>query len=183
MTYARSRILTSLMALAGLLSLLAACAPSRQPRMAVVSLPAALITTVAIASGPLKLQASLVRPLGAGRFRAIVYNHGSEADPSSDHRRAIGAFFQSHGYVVLFPYRRGASGSEGVHWEKRVAGVPEAQRSAAIVRAIEEENDDVLAAIEWVKKLTYVDPRRVSVAGCSFGGIHSLLAAERSQSV
>jgi dienelactone hydrolase len=124
-----------------------------------------------------------MRPPGAGPFRALVYNHGSEAEASYEDRRAVGRFFQLHGYVVLFPHRRGASGSEGVHWKERVAGVPDAQRSAAIVHAIEEENDDVIAAIEWVRRLTYVDPRRVAVAGCSFGGIHALLAAERSQSI
>ncbi len=139
-------------------------------------------TSVSIASGPFELKATLARPVGEGPFRAIVYNHGSAAAPSYKEQREIGEFFQRHGIITLFPYRRGSSGSEGVHWEKRVEHVPANGRFAAIVRAIEEDNDDVIASIEWLRKLPDVDPRRVAVAGCSFGGIQALLTAERTKS-
>ncbi len=39
--------------------------------------------------------------------------------------------------------------------------------------------DDVAAAVAYVKGLPEVDRTRIAVAGCSVGGIQSLLAAER----
>src|SRR5262249_662554 len=39
--------------------------------------------------------------------------------------------------------------------------------------------DDQLAGLDYVKRLNYVDTSRLAVAGCSFGGIQTLLAAER----
>ena len=48
------------------------------------------------------------------------------------------------------------------------------------VRLLEGEHlDDQLAGQAYVKRLPYVDPQRLVVAGCSFGGIETLLAAER----
>ena len=39
--------------------------------------------------------------------------------------------------------------------------------------------DDQIAGPAYLKTLAYVDTRRLVVAGCSFGGIQTLLAAER----
>jgi len=44
---------------------------------------------------------------------------------------------------------------------------------------LEEQLDDQLAGQAYLKSLSYVDQSRVAVAGCSYGGIQSLLAAER----
>lgn len=35
------------------------------------------------------------------------------------------------------------------------------------------------AVVEWLRAQPFVDAAHVSVAGCSFGGIHTLLAAEK----
>jgi dienelactone hydrolase len=52
--------------------------------------------------------------------------------------------------------------------------------SALAVRLLEgEQLADQLAGLAYVKSLPYVDSRRLVVAGCSFGGIQTLLAAER----
>jgi len=45
------------------------------------------------------------------------------------------------------------------------------------------QTDDVMSAVEYVRSLPYVDRTRVAVAGCSFGGIVSLFAAERGTGV
>jgi len=42
-----------------------------------------------------------------------------------------------------------------------------------------EHLDDQLAGLAYVKSLSSVDSHRLVVAGCSFGGIQTLLAAER----
>jgi dipeptidyl aminopeptidase/acylaminoacyl peptidase len=39
--------------------------------------------------------------------------------------------------------------------------------------------DEQLAALAYLKQQTFIDPTRVAVAGCSFGGIETLLGAER----
>jgi len=39
--------------------------------------------------------------------------------------------------------------------------------------------DDQLAALEWLRKQPFVDQRRIAVAGNSFGGIETILRAER----
>lgn len=125
------------------------------------------------------LRGSLFRPPVDGRFPAVVYNHGSERDPSLEFLGELGAFFQSHGYVVLFPYRRGSGGSEGAYWRDEVEKHPEAERSRAAVAQLEVENADVVAAIQFLRTQPFVDGAAISVAGCSFGGIHTVLTAEK----
>ncbi len=46
--------------------------------------------------------------------------------------------------------------------------------------ALVAQNDDVLAAIAYVGRLPYVNDKRIAVVGCSYGGIETLLAAERA---
>jgi dienelactone hydrolase len=49
----------------------------------------------------------------------------------------------------------------------------------AAVQAQEAANEDVVAAMNWLKKQPEVDVNRIVVSGCSFGGIQTLLAAEK----
>src|SRR5215831_17439651 len=60
---------------------------------------------VTFPSGKLVLHGFLYRPLGNGPFPAILYNHGSEQNPSW--KPALGEFFSSRGYVFFVPHRRG----------------------------------------------------------------------------
>jgi dienelactone hydrolase len=113
----------------------------------------------------------------------VVDDDGSEQDPGLDIFQDVGAFFQSHGWVAFFPYRRGTKASEGPYWKDEVKKRPESEEPQAVVEELEKENDDVLAAIAWIAAQPYVDPRRVAVAGCSFGGIHTVLAAERAPGI
>jgi carboxymethylenebutenolidase len=145
--------------------------------------PPALEANVEITGGPFLLRGVLVRPAGRGPFSAVVYNHGSEQDPSIEYQRDVGTWFRDHGYVVLFPYRRGASGSDGPYWGQTVEGQPLAKRETATVRALEDENADVVASIQWLATKAFVDPRHMVVAGCSFGGIEALLTTEATPNV
>ena len=43
-----------------------------------------------------------------------------------------------------------------------------------------EQLDDQLAGLAYVKQLAFVDPSRLAVAGCSYGGIQTLLGAEKN---
>jgi dienelactone hydrolase len=121
-------------------------------------------------------------PAGKGPFPVLVYNHGSERNPSLQYSGDLGRFFQSKGFVVLFPYRRGAAGSEGPYWEDEVKKNPQ-DRERLVIELLDAENDDVLGAIEWARTQPFADQARIAVAGCSFGGIETVLAAERSEHV
>ena len=125
----------------------------------------------------------LLKPSGEGPFPAIVYNHGSEKDPSLEWMGDTASFFQAHGYAAFFPFRRGTIGSEGPYWKDAVDKMPASQQEQATIDALDAESADVVAAIEYVAAQPFVDARRVAVAGCSFGGIHTLLAAEKPNGV
>jgi dienelactone hydrolase len=49
--------------------------------------------------------------------------------------------------------------------------------------ALVAQSNDVMAAVAYVAALPYVDKRRIAVAGCSLGGIESLLTAERGTGI
>ncbi|HEY6034515.1 MAG TPA: alpha/beta fold hydrolase, partial [Kofleriaceae bacterium] len=115
---------------------------------------------------------------GTGPFPAIVFNHGSEELVGSG--GLVAKFYTDHGYVVFFPHRRG-------HGRSRKAapymnhlfdpGVPEDPQK--LTAELVAQSDDVMAAVDYVASLPEVDPKRIAVIGCSFGGIETLFAAER----
>jgi len=45
------------------------------------------------------------------------------------------------------------------------------------------EVEDVVAAVNYAKSQTFVDPQRIAISGCSFGGIQTLLTGERDLGV
>src|SRR5262249_56555025 len=94
---------------------------------------------------------------------------------------AVAAIFVPAGYVVFAPMRRGHGDSEGPYIMDQLRRGQEQHASASLaVRLLEGEHlDDQLAGQAYVKRLSYVDPQRLVVAGCSFGGIETLLQAER----
>jgi dipeptidyl aminopeptidase/acylaminoacyl peptidase len=139
--------------------------------------PAAKPTEVWLRGKAGKLQAWLWRPAGPGPFPALVYNHGSEKDPIVGTESQVGPFFVGHGYAVLFPYRRGAGKSEGRYWREGTDGVPD--REGVTIAHLVEDNDDVVTAIEWLRAQPWVARDDIAVGGCSFGGIETLLTAER----
>ncbi|WP_394834202.1 dienelactone hydrolase family protein [Pendulispora rubella] len=130
-------------------------------------------------SGPYLLRGFVVKPAGAGPFPVVVYNHGSEAEPSIEWAGALADWFRGHGFVFFMPYRRGSLGSEGPYWEDVVGRHPVGERVRALVDEMDAQNADVVAAIDWIREQPYADRARVSVAGCSFGGIQTVLTAEK----
>ena len=48
-----------------------------------------------------------------------------------------------------------------------------------IVELQDSYNRDVAAAVDWIKKQPFVDADRIVITGCSYGGIQTLLAAEK----
>jgi len=143
--------------------------------------------TVAFPSGELTLHGVVYKPEGRGPFPAVLYNHGSAAGMLSQQAfDALAPVFVSHGWVFFGPYRRGqgASATAGpyigdqIDTATRTGGL--AAAAALMVRLLETDHlDDQLAALAWLRTQTFVDARRIAVAGNSFGGIETVLGVER----
>lgn len=134
--------------------------------------------TVFYPSGKLKIEAYVYKPEGAGPFPVVIYNHGSRAERDREEMPFVyvGSMLTASGYVVVVPERRGYGKSDGQTFGQAVGE----ERGPRFVRRVQEETDDVLAAVEYVKTLPYVDGARMGVMGWSFGGITSVFAASRS---
>lgn len=153
-------------------------------------LPRALLATtdvVAFPSGALILQGVVFKPDGVGPFPAVVYNHGSAPGMlSKDAFEALGPVFAAHGWVFFGPYRRGQglSAGAGPYIGDQIASAEKkggiAAGAAVLVRLLETDHlQDQLAALAWLRTQRFVRPDRIAVAGNSFGGIETVLGAER----
>jgi poly(3-hydroxybutyrate) depolymerase len=138
---------------------------------------------VSFPSGGLRLHGWIYKPEGSGPFPAIVWNHGSEKNPVR--HPELGMFYTKHGYVLFLPVRHGHDGSPGVYIQdalKQFQGRGQ-DRQAVEQKAVElqdEYNRDVVAAIAWLKKQRFVQPNGIAVTGVSYGGIQTLLTAEKN---
>lgn len=140
---------------------------------------------VTFPSGRLTLHGVIYRPKGAGPFPAVVYNHGS-AKESSTASDALGPVFASHGWVFFMPSRRGQGLSKSagpyIRDEIEAATAKGGIRAGAatMIRLLETDHlNDQLAAFAWLRQNSIVKSNRVAVAGTSFGGIETVLGAER----
>jgi carboxymethylenebutenolidase len=135
---------------------------------------------IAFPSGDLELKGFIWKPPGAGPFPAILWNHGSEKKPGAV--EPVAPLFVAHGYVFFVPHRRGQGRSPGPYImdQLNAAGSP-AERSRMLVKLHEVQLRDQLAALSYLQGLSFVNPQRLAVMGASFGGIQTMLAAERGQ--
>src|SRR5262249_33084684 len=142
--------------------------------------------TVTVRSGSLKLRALLWRPNGQGPFPAVLFNHGSGASPERQSSQAVtvGPIFARHGYVLLFLFRRGSglSANQGISAADAMARASkkgQAARNKMQMRLLENDQlNDALAGLAWLRARSEVDPNRIAVAGHSFGGSITLLMAQ-----
>lgn len=144
---------------------------------------------VVVPSGTLHLTGLLWKPTGTGPFPAVLFSHGAgRADPAR--AEDIGPVFAKHGHVFLYLFRRGAglSATQGEYMgdildrEAKARG-EEARRRLQLVLLTTDHFSDVIAGLAFLKHVAAVDAGRVAVAGHSFGGQLTLLAAERDKSV
>ena len=156
--------------------------------------------SVEIVSGGLRLKGFLWRPAGSGPFPAVVFHHG-RSDAARQYSlelgltleqlgQVVGAVFVRHGFVLLYPFRRGEglSADQGqfigdlLQREEAAKGL-EARRQLQLVLTTTDHLQDARAALSFLKNLPYVDKGRVAVAGHSFGGQLTLLEAARDRTV
>jgi carboxymethylenebutenolidase len=116
----------------------------------------------------------LYAPEGKGPFPAVLWNHGSEKRPGW--QPELASFYNSHGFVFFLPHRRGQGRSPGPYIMDEIRG---GRGSMLAVQAQQAANEDVVAAMNWLKTQAEVDASRIVVSGCSFGGIQTLLTAEK----
>lgn len=128
-----------------------------------------------------QLHGFLWKPTGSGPFRAIVWNHGSEKLPGSE--PALATFYTAHSYVFFVPHRRGQGRSPGDYIQDQVAQARPGERAQRVVDLLQSEVDDVVAGLNYLKSQPFVDPARIAISGCSYGGIETLLAGERDLGV
>ena len=154
--------------------------------------------TVEIPSGTLHLKAFLWKPPGPGPFPAVLFNHGRSNDPQQHTRKLtitaaakiLGPVFVKHGYVFLYLFRRGEglSADQGpfigdLLQREEVAKGEEARKHLQFVLLTTDHLDDASSGLSFLKRLPEVDAQRIAVAGHSFGGQLTLLAAERDPTV
>jgi len=134
--------------------------------------------TVFYPSGTLRIAAYLYRPAGEGPFPLVVYNHGSRVGAERQPRPFPdqAQLFLSAGYAVLVAERRGYGASDGPTVAEDVGN----ETGPQLIARLQEETDDVLAAVDYVKTLRFVDSDQLGVVGWSFGGIVTMLAISRS---
>jgi carboxymethylenebutenolidase len=153
---------------------------------------------VDIISGNLRLKAFLWKPAGSGPFPAVLFNHGSGGTdaahtagmPIAEAAEKLAPVFVRHGYVFLYPFRRGQglSADQGpfmqdVLQKEEVSKGKEARQHLQDTELVANHLDDVMAALSFLKSVPEVDPHRIVLAGHSFGGQLALFATQRDGTV
>ena len=136
-------------------------------------------TTIYYKSGRLNIEAYLYKPLkGEAPFPLVIYNHGSRAgnERAEIPFRYVANVLAAEGYAVLVPERRGYGKSDGPTYTEEVSS----KGGDVMIRRFEEESDDVLAALDYLKTLGFIDNRRMAIMGWSHGGVAAVLTASRS---
>jgi len=127
-------------------------------------------------------------PPGAGKYPALLWNHGSEKLPGK--QEILAEFYTGHDYVFFIPHRhgQGKSSSAGDY----IMDLEDLMRDISMGALCTDEfdvriqgwyNRDVLAALVWLKQQSSVDQNRIYVSGVSFGGIQTVLTAEQDPGV
>jgi dienelactone hydrolase len=176
--------------------LLAAILLFATPVALVQEVPTGSPEIVEFPSGKLQLKAFLWKPSGQGPFPAILFSHGS-GGPDALHTSGmtmteaaerLGPIFVKHGYVFLFPCRRGQGLSvdqgkfiQDLLKQEEIAKGPEARQKLQFELMTGPQLDDTLAALSFLRALPRVDPSRIALVGHSFGGQLTLLTAEHNK--
>ena len=154
--------------------------------------------TVVVQSGKLRLKAFLWKPAGPGPFPAVLFCHGSGgADaghtaglPITEAAEKLAPLFLKHGYAFMYLFRRGQGFSadqspfmQNILQHEETAKGKEARQHLQFVLATTDHLDDVMAGLSLLEATPVIDPKRIAIAGHSFGGQLTLLAAERDNSL
>jgi len=140
---------------------------------------------------PVSLEVVIYKPLGAGPFPAVMFNHGSTGngdDPSlfrlTYTNEGVARFFTERGWLVAFPQRRGRGSSDGLYDE---GFTPDRSRYSCLqvpaLAGLERALQDANAAVDDLRARADVDATRILAAGISRGGILAVAHAARRPGV
>ncbi|HUH96215.1 MAG TPA: prolyl oligopeptidase family serine peptidase [Anaerolineales bacterium] len=138
---------------------------------------------ITLQSDGLNLVGYIYKPDGPGPFPGIIWNHGSEPDPTDQNEfDAIASIFVPAGYVVVDPVRRGQGGSQGDYIVDQTKQVFQTKGKVAAEEFVPDQMagpqlDDQLSGLAYLESLPYVDRSRLAVVGCSYGGMQTLFGA------
>jgi len=150
----------------------------------IAATPAAAGDEVKFQSAGYVLHGCITRPEGHGPFPAVIYNHGSDKNPSRCGPPELAQAYAGHGYLFFSFHRHGHGLSPGdyiMDLQRQIfAGVrDQGARQQQIVALQDSYNRDVVGAVTWLLGRPEIDRNRVAMAGLSFGGIQTLLTAEQ----
>lgn len=127
------------------------------------------------------LVATIYRPQGDGPFPLIVLSHGSPTNAAD--RGKMGRYrvlsrireFTRRGFAVIVPMRRGY-GETGGAWAETYFRCSAPDYYAAGMQAAV----DLVATVDYARRLEYVNRERIILLGQSAGGFASIAAASHS---
>jgi len=162
--------------LLALLCLCLFCAPSLAQRLPVAlpldtRLNEQIVMLPAGPGGRDVLETTIFRPGGPGPFPLLLMNHGKQEGPAREQKRErfiyMATEFVRRGYAVMLPMRSGFALSTGAY---RDYGCDMTANSVAQAR-------DVLDALAYARRQSWVDPGHIVVAGQSYGGLATMALA------
>ncbi len=159
--------------------------------------------TASFQSGTLEIRAMLTRPRVASRqgdhrgaprgkrektrYPAFIHTHDRMTEEVAGRpvplvRPDPGSYLDqlaSDGYVVLFVARRGHWGSQGRTRTYLPKPGETPVNPAELYDDLEAESSDLVAAVDYLHTLSFVDKERIAVSGVGAGGVVALLAAAK----
>ena len=146
-----------------------------------------LLQTGLIEDGkPVRLEAVIFRPPGAGPFPLAVINHGSTGRGEDTSLYAVtwfsidlADFLNDRGWIVAFPQRRGRGKSDGLYDEGFAENRSRGYSGDVDItlRGADRALSDIDAAISALRRRQDVDPAPALIGGVSRGGVLSIAYA------
>jgi carboxymethylenebutenolidase len=140
---------------------------------------------VTIQAGQYLLHGCVWTPDGPGPYPVMIFNHGSEKNPVPCGPPDLAYFYLKTGFAFFTFQRHGHGASPGeyiVDLQRRAYSAHLSSQSTAQSEAVslqELYNKDVESAVAWLKEQKWADAQRIAMTGISFGGIQTLLTAEK----
>lgn len=127
-----------------------------------------------------KVVVTLFKPDGDGPFPIVVINHGrsptNRSDPPRFRYTKQARFFVERGFAVFEPTRIGY-GAQATQFDPEDSGSCNRKNYAPMAVAASKE---ILAALDYAKQQSYVDPQRVLLVGQSVGGYTTVATAAQN---
>jgi dienelactone hydrolase len=133
-------------------------------------------------SDSLRLKGYLYKPKAKGQFPVYIWIHGAGFIDDTDQN--LVNYWVKHGFIFFVPIRRGISDNPGkciCDEEKEIRRRKEMEqlKFRQIYALDKKANEDVFAALNWIKKQPYVDTNNIVIAGADYGAIQVLITAEK----